>query len=514
LEEVSPRVVPGSARNWIAVNAVQQSSLNKEMNTKNMTTLHLRKSIGPATAGRAFLLMPLVLVCFALSPTARAVLPAPDGGYTGQNTAEGTDALFSLTTGSDNTAIGYQSLHDNTGGVQNTATGSFTLQLNTTGNNNTATGVGALQNNNADNNTATGFQALYSNTTGDSNTANGWQALVSNTTGIRNTATGYGALAGNTTGDRNTATGRAALPNNTTGARNTADGQDALFNNTTGNDNTANGHFALFSNTTGFLNTANGNFALTSNTTGNSNTANGQTALGNNTTGVNNIAVGSNAGVNLTTGGNNIDIGNGGNSGESNTIRIGTTGTQTNTFIAGIYRANVPKGLTVNIDSSGHLGTVSSSERFKDAIKPMDKASEAILALKPVTFHYKKELDPEGIPQFGLVAEEVEKVNPDLVARDDQGKIYTVRYEAVNAMLLNEFLKQHRKVEEQQATITQVKSMVAQQQKDFQSTLAQQQKEIKALTASLKEQALQIQKVSAQLEVSKPAPQVVLNKQE
>jgi uncharacterized coiled-coil protein SlyX len=232
--------------------------------------------------------------------------------------------------------------------------------------------------------------------------------------------------------------------------------------------------------------------------------------------GVNNIAVGSNAGVLLTTGSNNIDIGNGGNSGESSTIRIGTAGTQTNTFIAGIYQATVAKGLSVVVDSTGHLGTKASSERFKDAIKPMDKASEAILALKPVTFHYKKELDPEGIPQFGLVAEQVEKVDPDLVAHDDQGKIYTVRYEAVNAMLLNEFLKEHRKVEEQQATITQVKSSAAKQEAtitQLKSTVAQQQKGMEVLTATLKEQASQIQKVSDQLEVSKPAPQVVVNNQ-
>ena len=172
-------------------------------------------------------------------------------------------------------------------------------------------------------------------------------------------------------------------------------------------------------------------------------------------------------------------------------------------------------GVGVIIDTNGHLGTVVSSERFKDEIKPMDKASEAILALKPVTFRYKHELDPEGIPQFGLVAEQVEKVNPDLVARDEQGKPYTVRYEAVNAMLLNEFLKEHRKVEEQGRKLPEQEVTIAEQRKGFQAsitkleaTVAQQQKEIEALTASLKEQAAQIQKVSGQLEVSKPAPQI------
>jgi len=208
------------------------------------------------------------------------------------------------------------------------------------------------------------------------------------------------------------------------------------------------------------------------------------------------------AGRNLTTGNNNIDIGNMGVAGESNTIRIGTTGTQTATFIAGISGATVANGVGVIIDTDGHLGTVVSAARFKEAIKPMDKASEAILALKPVTFRYNHELDPEGIPQFGLVAEQVERINPDLVARDEQGKPYTVRYEAVNAMLLNEFLKEHRKVEEQQATIAQLKAADAKQEE-----------KISALTELVKAQAAQIQKVSAQLEVNKTASQIVLNNQ-
>jgi hypothetical protein len=210
--------------------------------------------------------------------------------------------------------------------------------------------------------------------------------------------------------------------------------------------------------------------------------------------------VGNNAGFNLTTGINNIDIGNAGVAGESKAIRIGKQGTQRTTFIAGISGATVASGVGVIVGSNGQLGTVVSSERFKDAIKPMDKASEAILALKPVTFRYKHELDPEGIPQFGLVAEDVEKVNPDLVARDEQGKPYTVRYEAVNAMLLNEFLKAHRKIEEQERRA---------QQQD--STVAELKSQVQVLTAALKEQAAQIQKVSAQLELSKPATQTVWN---
>jgi hypothetical protein len=288
----------------------------------------------------------------------------------------------------------------------------------------------------------------------------------------------------------NTVLGDDALVNNT-GFRNTAIGSDALNTNTTGNDNTATGVQALFLNATGYDNTATGLSALLFNTTGNSNTATGAGALQFNTSGSNNIALGLQAGINLTTGSNNIDIGNAGVAGESNKIRIGTRGPHRSTFIAGISGATVPAGVAVIVDANGHLGTTTSSARLKEAIKPMDKSSEAILALKPVTFHYKKELDPEGIPQFGLVAEEVEKVSPDLVARDDQGKPYTVRYEAVNAMLLNEFLKEHRRVE-------------------------QLEKQVAALTAGLQKVSAQLAAASPSgggLEASKSAPQVVLNKQ-
>jgi hypothetical protein len=392
-------------------------------------------------------LIPLVLAAFALSPTAQAQLsPPPDGGYAGDNTAEGTDALFSLTTGTDNTAIG--------------------------------------------------FDALFSNATGDSNTATGSQALLSNTTGVRNTANGFLALTSNTTGERNTATGRAALVNNTTGNNNTADGQDALFSNGTGIRNTASGSFALFFNTTGNDNAALGYFALYNNTTGNSNTAEGFAALMNNTIGVGNIALGNFAGANLTTGDNNIDIGNQGVAAEGGTIRIGTGGIQRRTFIAGIAGTAV-SGSEVKINGNGQLGVAPSSARFKQEIQSMDKASEVLLALRPVAFRYKPEIDPDGTPQFGLVAEEVEAVNPDLVVRDKEGKPYSVRYDQVNAMLLNEFLKEHRKAQEQEATIAQLK-------KDFRATVAQ-------LTTRLDEQAAQIQKVSAQLEASKPTPQVVNN---
>jgi hypothetical protein len=441
------------------------------------TTLTVRNSMSPATAGRGFLLLTLALACFALSPTPKAfgVSPPPDGGYPNNNTAEGFAALLSLTSGSDNTAIGIDALERNT-------TGSF--------------------------NTATGAGALLENTIGLDNTAIGFEALFSNTNGANNTATGSDALLNNTTGFDNTAAGTNALEKNRTGANNTANGFQALNNNTTGNFNTANGVEALFSNTTGFDNTANGVEALNNNTTGGNNTANGVQALNNNTTGGNNIALGHLAGQNLTTGNNNIDIGNVGVAAEANTIRIGTEGTQAATFIAGISAATVPTGVAVIIDSSGHLGTTMSSACFKEDIKPMENASEAILALKPVTFRYKHELDPDGIPQFGLIAEEVEKINPDLVARDEKGQVYTVRYDAVNAMLLNEFIKEHRKVQEQEATIAQLKSAALKQE----AVNAEHRKEMEALTASLKEQASQIQKVSVQLELSKLAPQMVVNK--
>jgi len=258
------------------------------------------------------------------------------------------------------------------------------------------------------------------------------------------------------------------------------------------------GDQALGGNTTGSNNTASGLNAPVSNTIGADNIAIGDSALFSNTTGSFNIALGVSAGGNLTTGKNNIDIGDAGVAGESNKIRIGTTGIQKATFIAGISGVTVPSGVGVIV------GTVVSSERYKDGIQPMDRASEAILALKPVTFRYKHELDPAGIPQFGLVAEQVEKVDPELVARDAQGKPYTVRYEAVNAMLLNEFLKAHRRIEEQHCRAKEQEATIAQLKQDFQFKLAEQQNQIKALTTGL-------EKVSAQLELNKPAPQIVVN---
>jgi hypothetical protein len=287
-------------------------------------------------------------------------------------------------------------------------------------------------------------------------------------------------------GPDNTATGVGALHSNTTGSDNTATGYQALYSNTTGSGNTATGSQALANNETGIANIAMGDSALFSNTTATANVAIGANALANNSTGNDNTALGHNAGSNLTTGHNNIDIGFDvtGDPNEDNTIRIGNG--QNATFIAGISGATVPSGVTVIVGTDGHLGTIVSSRQYKDAIKPMDNSSEAILRLKPVTFRYKPNLDPEGILQFGLVAEDVAKVSPDLVARDGNGKPYTVRYDAVNAMLLNEFLKAYHKIEDQQQHIC-------------------------ALEAQLNEQKALIQKVSTQLELQKSPTQTVAN---
>ena len=366
-----------------------------------------------------------LLAYFSASSPLQAVIPPPDGGYPNFTTAEGQKALFSLTSGSANTAVGWFSLFSN-------AAGSF----------NTATGAGSLLFNTADQNTAFGAAALLFNTTGINNTAVGAAALSNNTTAAGNTANGAFALFSNTEGVVNTASGAAALSSNTTGSNNTAYGEEAL-ENSNNNHNTAVGSSALRSNTTGSVNTALGSFA----------------------------------GINVTTADHVICIG------------INGENVSNSCFIGNIFgETTVNAGTPVMIDSAGQLGTTSSSRRFKKEIQPMDKTSESLLALKPVTFHYKS--DNTSTPQFGLIAEEVADINPDLVVRDEKGEIYTVRYDAVNAMLLNEFLKEHRKVQE----LT----------KDFQATVAQ-------LTARLDEQVAQIQRVSAQIEASKPAPQMVEN---
>ena len=452
----------------------------------------------------------IVIACFGLFPTAFAVVPPPDGGYPGANTAEGQNALLNLTTGGFNTAVGY-----------------FSLSGVTTGNFNTAIGAGALFVNTADENTATGFAALLSNTQGDFNTANGAFALYSNNTGERNTAMGDSALYSNSTGSRNTAHGNAALVTNTTGHDNTAIGAFALQRNN-GYSNTAIGATALRANTSGIFNNAVGDSALFRNTTGNSNVAVGNAALSSNTTGNDNTAMGHQALLSINTGSRNTAVGeaalsfNGYGSsntavgefalgqaiGDNNTalgksagtavslannvICIGTIGQDLSDscFIGNIW--NRPGGSQpVYVNSDGKLGAQVSSRRFKDDIRPINQASEAIHRLRPVSFRYKSEVEPTRPLSFGLIAEEVEKVNPDLVTRAEDGKPLSVRYDQVNVMLLNEFLKDHRTVQE-------LKSAAAKQEK----TIAQQQKQIEALTAGL-------QKVSAQIELRKVAPNLV-----
>jgi len=435
--------------------------------------------------------MALASLCVAVSPAVWGVTPPPDGCYPNLTTAEGCDALVALSTGAGNTAIGWRALFVDT-------TGSF----------NTGVGGGALALNNADANTALGAAALLLNTTGTQNTAVGADALVNNDTGSSNTANGSFALFSNIEGNRNTAIGFHALENNT-GNSNTAVGADTLGANTTGFNNIAIGNTSLGTNTAGIGNTAVGPAALPSNNVGNDNTAVGGFALPLNTGGDNNTAIGTFALTN-STGSGNTALGH--LAGEhmttaDNVISIGSPGDETaftigdRCFIGNIRGVTVGNGDGVNviIDSDGQLGTVNSSRRFKRDIKSMDQTSEAILALKPVTFHYKNQdtTKAENTPQFGLIAEDVAAVSSDLVVRDKQGKPFTVRYDAVNAMLLNEFLKEHRKVEKLEAT-------VERQRKDSEATAERQQKQIEALTAGL-------QKVSAQLEVSKPAPQVVNN---
>jgi len=323
---------------------------------------------GLLLATRAF------LICLILLSIAQAVNPPPDGGYPGQNTAAGTNALFRLTDGTGNTALGSGALQNDTDGHSNTGVGAGALDNNRRGNQNTATGLVALESSRFDN-------------------------------GPDNTAYGYRAL-----GDNN-------------GSRNTAIGWNALKN--------------VFE-------------------------------------GIENIALGHSAGRNLSNSGSyNIDVGNIGAAGDNRVVRIGDTD-QVRTFIAGVSGRTVTNGLTVHVNAAGQLGTAPSSERFKDDIKPMGKASKAIFALKPVTFRYKKGIDPNGIQQFGLVAEEVEKVNRDLVVRDSGGKPYTVRYDAVNAMLLNEFLKEHRRGQDLECALEE-------------------------LGARLKEQNSKVQKMSDQL---------------
>jgi hypothetical protein len=348
-----------------------------------------------------------ILIVFTLLfsgflPKAQAVVPPPDGGYPGFNTAEGQNALFSLTTGAANTAVGWRSLFSDT-------TGSF----------NTGVGAGALLLNTADENTGFGAAALLFNTTGTLNTAVGSAALLSNTMGNFNTATGHEALQSNTTGGGNTASGDRALRHNTEGINNTAIGFEALISNDVGNDNTA---------------------------------------------------LGTTAGRDIT-GSGNVCIGEGmyGEAGVSDRTYIRNVHTLTQNFSAGVNDY-----VTVRL-SDGRLGhtAVVSSQRYKQDIRPLAGASEGLYALKPVSFRLKKEFDPTQALGFGLIAEEVEKVDPALVYRNDKGQVESVRYEMVNAMLLNEFLKEHHKMEKLEATVAdlaaQLQKVTAQVQMDSSS---------------------------------------------
>ena len=565
-----------------------------------MKTPHV-KLIPRSPLRLGFLLIPLALACFVLSPPARAVCQR--GCDSSRfNAFLGDDALISDTTGAGNTALGWRSLFSNidgsfntaigggalalNNGVSNTAVGAAALLLNITGGSNVAIGSDALVNNDiGTENNAIGAFALFNNTAGNGNIALGANAGINLTTGSNNIDIGSEGFAGESNAIRigdpaihesvflaginpmtpqapiqavlidpstgqlgsadvgsfppgppgppgpqgspgppgpqgspgppgpqgppgvgvftdgdvgNTGVGEQALNSLTTGERNTATGFQSLFSNTTGSSNTAVGDQALSANTTGDSNQAFGAFALSSNLDGENNIAIGDSSLVNKVSGSSNTVIGDSAGSDLADGNDNIYIGASAASGitsESSTIRIGDPAFISACYMAGINGQTSTDGAAVFINSTGKLGTLTSSARFKEDIKPMANASESILGLKPVTFRYKEEIDPEGIPQFGLVAEDVEAVNPKLVVRDKKGKPYTVRYEAVNAMLLNEFLKDHRKNEEQQSKIEQQEAKIAQQQK-----------QIEALAEGL-------EKVSARLELSKTAPLTVLNKQ-
>jgi len=507
--------------------------------------------------------MPSVLLCFALLPQAQAVIPPPDGGYPNFTTAEGQKALFSLTTGSANTAVGWYSLFSDTSGSFNTGVGAGTLVLNT-GDENTAVGTAALLFNTVSGNTAVGsrallnnttggamgsiqgialgpnvavgqqaletntiasantavgyqalrsftggtvgfeqvglctavgFQALANTTTGFGNSAFGFQALLNNTEGLANTAAGQVALLSNTTGGSNTAVGAAALGTNTVGDGNTAIGFVALEANVDGGSNTAIGYGALDNNIDGDSNTATGSFALQDNTTGNNNTAVGDAALLHNTAGNQNVALGLGAGENATTGDNNVYIG---------ALMQGVAAEANHTYIRNVNTTSVSGGgtdtVTVNL-ATGLVGHLSSSQRYKEKIKPMDKASEALYQLKPVSYRYKKEIDSTQSPAFGLIAEEVAAVNSALVACNSEGQPESVHYEMVNAMLLNEFLKEHKTVQELKSTVTGQQSIIAQQRQSFERRLAEQEKQIKALTGV-------VEKINAQFEMNNSAPRV------
>ena len=473
----------------------------------------------------------LALACLAVSPTALArPVPTPTptptatpplGEDRGNNNsaAENVDALNINTTGQYITAHGWHALSANTTGGDNTADGSYALSSNTTGSRNTAVGAFSLQNNTTGgSNIAVGDAALYRNTIGTWNVAVGDGALLDNTTGWSNTGVGGDALSANTTGLENTAMGAAALESNTTGRGNVAVGAAALAYSVVASSqlqgaNTAVGFEALaytggpwVTGSGGDGNTAVGDRAMELNVDGSFNCAFGLLALnadGGATNGIENTAIGDRAGYGLRTGIGNVYIG------EHETAR--DPGENYHTYIHNINTTSVSGGFadTVTIDlNTGLLGHLTSSRRHKEDIKAMDNASETLYRLKPVTYRYKKEIDRNQALDYGLIAEEVAEVDPNLALRNGDGQIESVRYNAISVMLLNEFLKEHKKVEQLDATVAQQRkdfeAAMARQQKELEATRTQQQNEIEVLTASLKEQAAQIQKVSVQVEASRP----------
>jgi hypothetical protein len=373
-------------------------------------------------------------------------------------TALGQGALASNTTGFENSAVGVNALSSNTTGAFNSAIGESALENNTTANGNTAAGAFALfSNTTGEFNSAFGESALSTNVTGSNNSAVGENALVSNTTGASNSAVGRSALAENTSGADNSAVGRAALRANTTGGANAALGHDALHTNTAGSFNSAVGRNALGSNITGADNSAVGRNALEANTTGTANAAFGNSAGDTLTTGTNNTMLGTGAGDTLTgADSSNVAIANGGVAGDNNTIRIGIQGNglgqQDRAFMAGVFGATSTGGSAVFVNSAGQLGTTTSSRRFKTSIHPLGSPAD-VLKLRPVSFLYKPGVAPRAGRQYGLIAEEVEKVFPDLVVDGRDGRPYTVSYQQLPVLLLAQLQREHARANRQQREI-------------------------------------------------------------
>ena len=461
------------------------------------------------TSASAMMLIAAALACFAVSPaslarpqptptpTPTATPPLGEDRGNNNSAAENVDALNIDTTGTYNTAHGWHALSANTTGSNNTAHGSSALSSNMAGSSNSAVGAYSLQNSTSGSyNNALGHSALWSNTTGSWNVAVGTTALGNNTTGWSNTAFGGDALSANTTGMNNTAMGDVALESNTIGSGNVAVGSAALASRTGASyqlqgANTAVGYSALRytgaewgSGSGGDGNTAVGDRAMLYNVDGSFNCAFGLLALSadnGETDSSENTAIGDRAGYGLRTGVGNVYIG------EHEMAR--DPNENYHTYIHNINTTSVSGGFadTVTIDlNTGLLGHLTSSRRHKEDIKAMDDASETLYQLKPVTYRYKKEIDRNQALDYGLIAEEVAKVDPNLALRNGKGEIESVRYNAINVMLLNEFLKEHKAFVEEQEKVKKLEAGLA------------------GLLATVKEQAAQIEKVSAELQMRKP----------